>query len=337
MRCRQRRVNPPRVGGGRHRGDVPAVRQRGAAGGATPLALRWIVALMLVGCGARPVNPVEAALYTDLRVIVVTEQRIDWLVDRIEFAQIEPRVLESVCQVSSARRRALRGWLDARLLAEGGSARAVWLGANRDLAAAKPILELERIRGALTHAESHIQDCPFWLTADPKFAGVQSSSARFTLLAESMGGAQLVFADEVRIGGAATARIIPTYGVTSNLSVGLGLEGGGASTFPRDESGQRSVKAVFTMGLPLLFRVSNGPWRFDSELAGTVRVPDGDTDALQPGVRASQAIGTTTVRVAGFMPYFMLWAGYEYLPDYNGQPGFTVLRVGPRFGVDWDP
>lgn len=302
-----------------------------------PRLARLILILLLAGCGARPTHPVEDALYTDLRIIVVTEERIDWIIDESEFQQITPRVMESVCQTPPPQRAGLRRWLDQAIQAEGGNAEQVWRSNGKDLGEVSDLLELERIRGALTHAEARLEDCPFWLEPDPNFTGVQSSRARFTILAESMGGMQLVLDDELFLGAAANGRLIPLFGLTHHTNFGVGLEGGAASTFPRDKDGVRSVKAVFTLGVPLLFRVSNGPWRFDTEVAGTLRIPDSDTGQTQPGVRLSQAIGTTTVRIAGFMPYVMLWAGYEYIPDYNGNRGFSVIRAGPRVGVDWDP
>jgi hypothetical protein len=57
-----------------------------------------LIGSLTTGCGARPTHPVEAALYDDLRVIVITEQRTDWTIDDVEYRQIAGRVLQSVCQ-----------------------------------------------------------------------------------------------------------------------------------------------------------------------------------------------------------------------------------------------
>ena len=58
---------------------------------------------------------------------------------------------------------------------------------------------------------------------------------------------------------------------------------------------------------------------------------------LPPGVRASLGVGLTTMRASAFMPYVVLWLGYEYHPTIPNSPEDHSLHIGTRVGVDWDP
>ncbi|MCA9540847.1 MAG: hypothetical protein KC620_18230, partial [Myxococcales bacterium] len=237
---------------------------------------RWTIvgvwALLLGGCVTLPTPPAQRALYLDLRSIVQTRARIDWVIDRVEIEAVAPALMASVCQATPADRLALAGWLDRRLVAEGGPARAQWLAAGKDLGPAREALLIERISAALHYVDDHQGECPFWLEPDPRFAGVQANTDRIVILAESMGSGQLVLeGGELLFGGAGLARLIPAYGVSDRLTLGLGFEAGVASTFPRAEGGGRSVKPVAAAGVPFLVRVLDGTLRYDLDLAAVTR------------------------------------------------------------------
>lgn len=306
------------------------------ARGALPLG--WLCVALLAGCASVPETPAERALYFDLRSVVETQSRIDWVVDEDELDESASAILTSACQTPPAARRALRGWIDLRLADVGGSAEAVWAANERDLSAAREPLILERTRAALDYAERRAEACPFWLVPDEGFTGVQGNTDRLVFLAESMGSGQLVVQDgDVTVGGTGLARLLPAWGVTDRLTIGLGVEVGVASTFPRTESGGRSVKPVFAGGIPVLFRVLDGTLRYDLDLAAVTRATRKEIEGLRFGGRASVGIGVATPRIAGVMPYIVAWTGYELLAPGAGEPATHILRAGTRVGVNWDP
>jgi len=283
-----------------------------------------------------PDHPVEGALYNDLHTLVVTRERIDWSVDRVELEKLGGAVLRSACAVAPSRRAALRGWLTARLEAAGGSAEAAWVAAGRDLEAVREVLTLARVRMALDYAEARAEaDCPFWLPVEPDFAGVHAAQRRFVLHAESMGSAQILVTEgDASLGGHGLLRILPGVGLSDRLTLAMGVESGVSSTFPRDGDGRRALEAAFVGGVPLLLRVIDGTWRYDTDLAATFRAPERQLSDARWGGRVSQGVGVAALRIAGLQPYVLAWVGYEYLP---GEEDLHVMRVGTRGGVDWDP
>lgn len=296
------------------------------------------LAAALAGCVRLPADTAERALYLDLRSIVETRSRIDWVIDRNELDEIAPAVMTSTCQTTEATHLALAGWLDGRLAAEGGSAREVWAAAGNDLSAAREALIIERVTAALRYGGERREDCPFWLAPDGDFTGVQANTDRLVILAESMGSGQLVLQEgDANIGGAGLGRLIPAWGITDRLTLGIGAELGVASTFPRTPSGGRSLKAVGTGGIPVLLRVLDGTWRYDLDVAAVTRATREEYKDLRFGYRVGVGFGLATLRIAGVMPYAMIWAGYEYLAPGAGEAETHILRAGSRVGVNWDP
>lgn len=298
------------------------------------------VLLLLVACGPLPQPGPERGLYVDLRAIVETEQRTDWVVDRLELDQIGPRVLLSGCQVAPAHRQALREWLDARLVAEGGPLERAW-AREQDLDAISEVLTLHRVRLALDYVETYAEaDCPPWLQPDEAFSGVQADDGRFVLMLETLGGLDVLFGREGNgIGGGGAGRLLPAWGVDSRLTLATGIELGVSSTFPRGDEGTRVVEAALTGAIPLLARFHRGTWRFDTEIAATVRAPDRGlaVEDARFGLRLGQGLGVSTLRIAGLLPYAGIWAAHEWLPAVEGERALHILRLGTRFGVNWDP
>lgn len=305
---------------------------------AARVALAAAALATCVGCVRLPQAPPERALYLDLRAIVETRARIDWVVDEHEVREASPAIMTSACQATPEARLALAGWLDGRLTEEGGPSRVQWAEAGEDIDAVEEALLIERISAALAYAEANRVDCPYWLRPDAGFTGVQTNTDRFVLLAESMGSGQLVIQEgEVAIGGTGLGRLIPAWGVSDRLTLGIGAEVGVASTFPRTESGGRSVKAVATAGVPLLLRVHDGTLRYDLDLAAVTRATRNEYEGLRYGGRVGLGLGVATLRIAGVMPYAMIWAGYEYLAPGAGEPETHIMRAGSRVGINWDP
>lgn len=297
-----------------------------------------IGAIGAIGCGTLPDAPVERALYFDLRSVVETQSRVDWVVDEDELDELASAIMTSACQTPAPSRRALRSWIDLRLADAGGSAQAVWAANAQDLSEAREPLMLERTRAALDYGEQRIESCPFWLLPDPEFDGVQGNTDRLVFFAESMGSGQIVIQDgDVTVGGTGLARLLPAWGVTERLTIGLGAEMGVASTFPRTESGGRSVKPVFTGGIPILIQVLDGTLRYDLDLAAVTRASRNEIEGLRFGGRVGFGIGVATPRIAGVMPYIVAWTGYELLAAGAGEPTTHILRGGTRVGINWDP
>ena len=75
---------------------------------------------------------------------------------------------------------------------------------------------------------------------------------------------------------------------------------------------------------------------FDVELAITHYFDDEGFDDA-PGARFAIAYGFATPRLGSFMPYAVLFAGYEVYPGLPTDPVTHVFRVGTRVGVSFDP
>ena len=281
------------------------------------------------------------ALRFDLETIVYGQERVDWLIDQYSLDLIMPRVLEAVCHGPSELSSLLIEQLE-REVRENGTAKALWLtlqkkGEEPTLLDIEPSLSRERVLLVLKHAQSERDKCPFWMKHRTPYYGRHRDDGGWQILLESMAGGQLVWTDDFNLGLSGQGRLIPIFSGTHRWAFGIGIEVGGASTFPLDESGQRTVKAMWTTGVPFLLRYWWGHFRVDSEVSPVVRFLDGEIFAPKlaetlVGMRLAQSIGFSTIRVAGFLPHFMLWAGYEH---YFTATQDQVLRVGTRVGVSW--
>jgi hypothetical protein len=318
------------------------VRSRGQDGSSTLRSrshshLAWVF-FIASGCVTWPHDPVERALYIDLTKTVELSNDTGWVVDRVQLENNAEGAMRSVCQVEPAQRRALEGWLDARIQKLGGSAELVYEKHGKDLGAASSILELERVRSLLRFADARaVEDCPFWLTPKPDFRGVQSDADRVVILAETLGYGSLVLErDNAALGGGGGGRVLVGTGFGPAWTLAIGGEVGGSGAFVRNAMGTRSIETTFSAALPILLRWSRYSRLFDFEVAPAVRF-DPDTDILPPGVRTSVAVGFSTMRAAAFMPYALLWLAYEYHPADNRGPADHSLHIGTRVGVDWDP
>jgi hypothetical protein len=221
---------------------------------------------------------------------------------------------------------------------EGGSAAELYREHDRDMGAASEALALERTRALLRYAQAHAaEDCPFWLEPDPEFRGVQVDDGRFVVLAETMGfGSVLVERGEAGLGGGGGGRLMLARGFGPRLTLGLGGELGGTGAFVEDEEGARGIETTFTAGVPLLLRLTSYSRIFDFDVAARFRVDPGEA-LPPPGVRASFGAGISTMRASAFMPYGVLWLGYEYHPPFRDDPADHSIHVGTRVGVDWGP
>lgn len=305
-----------------------------------PLARLALAALAaLAGCATLPSDPVEAALYADLRKGAALGDDSGWIVDRIELEAEAEDALHSVCQVDPTARTNLDSWLTGQIAFAGGPAEEQYRKNGGDLDAAQDALDYERVRAVLRYAQAHAaEDCPFWLEIDPEFRGVQGDADRVVVLAESGAFGSVVFeGSEVAIGGGGSGRLMLGHGIGPQVTLALGGEIGGTGSFVDDPEGSgRSLVTTFTAATPVLLRITRYSRLFDFEVGPTVRITS-DQDLFPPGLAASFGMGFATMRSSSWMPYVVIYVGYSYDPPTDGSDADHSVRIGTRVGIDLDP
>jgi hypothetical protein len=272
------------------------------------------------------------------KAVELSEDTGGWVVDRIEIESQAGPALRSVCRVDPVVRAQLESWLDGRIALEGGSAKELYQRNGGDLDAAEDALSYERVRALLRYAERHAaEDCPFYIEPEPDFSGIEGDADRFVLWLESVGGGAVVFeGGKVALGGGGGGRVFGVWGFGSRLALGIGGEVSGNGAFVESKTGGRTIETTFTAATPIVLRISDFARVLDFEVAPVVRVatPAGE---LPPGVRVATSLGLTGSRGTAFMPYVLLWIGYEVHPAHGKDPMDQSVRVGTRVGVDLDP
>jgi hypothetical protein len=294
------------------------------------------LALLCSACATLPHDRSAQALYIDAQKALNGESRLGWTVDRVEIEQAAAETEPSACRVRREVRADLLRFIEQRIQKQGGPAEAQF-NRGRDIDELDDVLELERLHRLLENVEGHLaEDCPFWLKPEHEFEGYHSTSRRLVLIAESMGGASLLFTKgQVRAGGGGSARILVSYGFSPNLQWALGIEGGGDAVLDEGKEGTLSPAAAFRFGAPTWLRLIDVDRIYDVELAAVTRFAKG---RLEPwGGRIAFGGGVTGLRRLGFMPALELWLGYELYPSQGGIPTQHTLSVGTRVGFDYDP
>lgn len=297
------------------------------------------LALVLGGCGNRPDTRAQRALYNDLDYAVTARERLGWYVDRVELEAALGSAMRSACQVEPEARLGLLAWLDTQIEQDGGSAERLYTRDGLPLSDVTALLHRERMRALLAKAHAHAEDdCPFWLEPTADFIGVEGSAHRFVLLLETQGGLEFVFNDGgPTLGGGGGGRIIPAYGITDRVTVGLGGGLGGGSQLPKSDGGDRQFTAYVEGGIPLLVRYREGLILWDSVAEIFARAPEDDLERFDPGARLSQSIGFASLRIGPFMPYGLISIDYEIFPAARGRETLHGVRFGTRVGLVWDP
>lgn len=296
-----------------------------------------LLAVLSTGCASLPA-PTERGLYVDLRQVVASAERLDWVVDRLEVEAIRPEIMRSACFTPQAERKRLRAWLTNEIAAKGGPS-AARFAAGVKASKLEDVQHLERVAMLLDAAEAQAGECPYWIKPTKTFAGVHSDAHRWVLMAETMPSLQILVAKGVdtRIGGAGLGRLLLGRGLNHRLTLSAGVEMGLASVVSQDDQDDLKITPAFALGLPVLLRWHDGPLRADVGAALTGRSPAVDFSDPRYGVRWSVGVGVSTLRVLGVQPYVMLWTGHEYQFAGDGDPGQHGIRFGTRVGVNWDP
>lgn len=297
----------------------------------------WIaLACVCLGtaCRSLPEPASERALYIDLRQVVETRERGEWILDEKEFEEARPKAMLSVCRVSPATVDALDRWLDEQLEASGGSAAEQYrAGADRDEIGEE--LTLERVKTLARYADDSREQCPFWLDQDESFDGIHRPTDRFVFLAESAGvGSLIIQGDKTLLGAGGAGRLFAAWGLGHRYLFGFGGEIGGAAGLEPLTEEDDKIETRIHAAVPFMFRVHDLARFYDVELAATALASPADFDPSF-GVRAQVGVGLLTVRISKFLPYFSVIAGYELLPFED--EAIHAVRVGTRFGVDLDP
>lgn len=272
--------------------------------------------------------------YLDFSSIVTAQERSDWILDEYALREMTPKLAQVYCQLSTDALVQLEK--DIASVGVNHSAKTYYdseKSKNKDFKIDqkfKDLLHKERIALAFQQVKKYKSKCPFWLAESDGFLGIHRDAGRLQLLAETMGGLQLQKSkDSLYLGGAAQGRLIGVYGISPSWGLGVGVEAGGASTFPKDEQGRRSLKAQWTAGIPFLWR---GWWdnkRVDIELTPIARFDDQIMSEGRYGGRLAFSFGVSPLRVFGILPHIMAWVGVEQFFD---QDSTLVLRSGTRIG-----
>jgi hypothetical protein len=291
--------------------------------------------LATTGCATLPSDPVERALYNDLRKAVELSEDSGWVADRAQIQVNAEATMRSVCQVEPALRDDLEAWLNGQIALAGGPAERIYRESGGDLGAASAALTLEHTRTLLRYGRAHAaEDCPFWLKPSPRFKGIQGDAGRVVLLAETHGfGSYVVNSHVPAFGGG--GRLLVGRGLGQRLTLAVGGEVAGSGAFV-SSAGKGSLDTTLTVAAPLLLRITRFSRIVDVELAPVARFNPGQ-DSLPPGGRVALGVGLTTMRGTAFMPYGMLYVGYEYHPTTHTSPADHTLQVGTRLSVDWAP
>ncbi len=304
------------------------------------ISLVPLVSLVAAGCATLPPPGPARGLYVDLRKSVeLSEDTGGWVVDRVEIESQAGTALRSLCRVDPVERQKLASWLDGELALEGGAtAREIYDKHGGDFGAAKEAIHLERVRSLLRYAERHAEeDCPFWLHIEPEFNGIEGDSHRFVLWLESVGGGALVFErGKVALGGGGGGRVFAAYGIGPRATLALGGELSGNGAFVENKTGGRTIETTFTAATPVILRISDLARVYDFEVAPVARVATHES-WFPPGMRVATSVGFSASRGSAFMPYVLLWLGYEVHAAHGRNPADHSIRIGTRVGVDLDP
>lgn len=287
----------------------------------------------LVGCTTLPHRPDTRALYVDLRKAVELSEDVGWVVDRLELQDSLEDALRSVCQVTPDTAETLSDWLVTRIEEEGGPAEAQYLEYGED-ASIGEVLTIERTHALLRLAQTQrAEDCPFWLQPDPEFRGVENDGDRTVALFESQGyGAILIQGDDSDLSGGGGGRLLLGRGLSPRMTLAAGIEVGGSGAL---NTGNTDLDISINGAVPVVLRIFDVSRVFDLEVGPIARFADGGS--FIPGVRASIGGGFSAMRRGEFMPYVLLWLGYEGHGLFRDEQVTHSLRIGTRVGFDWDP
>jgi hypothetical protein len=273
------------------------------------------------------------ALAFDVWRIVDARESGGWLIDADALDAIESDLMESVCRATPETRAATSTQL-ARERDALGHPRRLFREDGALTERVQAALSAERRYQALERANQVARDCPFWLTPDPKFRGLQSTRERFIVNFDTGGTAQLRHIDGWTIGAGGFGRLLAGYSFT-HVSLLAGIEFGGGALLEPDTRPTEFV-INYIPALPLIVRMHHEAWHLDLETAPVALFQQSDL-ALSFGARAGVTIGFSALRLRGVLPWVGLGVAAEYHFENAARPAAQYLRGGLRVGGVWAP
>jgi hypothetical protein len=179
-------------------------------------------------------------------------------------------------------------------------------------------------------------ECPFWVTAEPGFRGLQSDRQRWTLSLETAGNVQLRRTlGRFAFGAGGWGRVMPGYGISERLTLLAGVEfGGGAMVRPNTGASQFIIN--YFPAVPIVLRVHRRTMHYDIE-AAPVALFQADNTSPSYGFRLGAGLGFSALRRHNFLPWAGLAASYEHYFAGGGRAQAEFLRTDLRVGFVWDP
>ncbi len=281
------------------------------------------------------------ALVLDMERIVDAKADLGWMLDELEVQNLLPDAMASACRVPVATRKQAINWLDEQIAALGGPVEQAYVQRGGDINAVSELLLLSRSRLLLATAQRWADEgkCPFWLSPDTSFTGMQGFAHKLILSLET--GARFyaqMEGNKPGFGGGGTLRLLSGFGLNDRWSLLAGIEAGGAARFTDVTIGRRAqVPAVLVFGaIPLVARthllsnhveLDTGPVAYFNQLHGR----------LQAGVRIGAGIGVSRLRLRGLVPGVTLSVSYDYIPAQSGLPPVHQLGGGLRAALSATP
>jgi hypothetical protein len=280
--------------------------------------------------------PPDEALIHDLSMVVEAQQSSGWKIDRYEYEEMMPDALQSVCPTTDATRSAARDRLGRRIDALGGPVEEVYQRRGRRESEIKELLFTTRIFRLLTEALRRApSECPFWISPDPAFRGLQTDAGRFTLSLESGGLLGLAYLNgRVMPGAGGSGRLLLGRGFDARWGLLAGVELGGLALFQQQES-STNFPVDLVVALPVVLRHHDLSWHYEVELA-PIGYFTGTDLRLSYGARVGGLIGISTLRVRRIIPWGGVGLGVEYVFANHVRPRTMSVKGGVRIGFDWD-
>jgi len=279
-----------------------------------------------------------AGLLADTRRVVAAEESLGWVTDKIEFEDVYPTLLKSLCRTAPPAREAAMARLEGEKRAAGDPAALFQRASGEITDEVRAALSASRRLGALGLAnERGRTECPFWIPVDTEFEGLQTDRNRLTFNVES-GGVFLLraAAAEWTVGGGGFARLLSAWGFNGRWTLLLGPEfGGGALVRPSGDEGS-GVSPTYIAATPIIGRIRDLAWHYDVELA-PVGLFETNNTRVSYGARVATTIGFSALFTQSFIPWAGASLGYEYYFEGGGRPTTHFLRGGLRAGLSWDP
>lgn len=275
-----------------------------------------------------PEGAAEKSLVRDLAMIVTSHEQTGWTIDEIETSQMLGTSMVSLCAIDQQAMDNVRSWFD--MVLQGKDPKLLYEQNGKSLRKIQRVLVLWRARMLFQAAEKlrSAGKCPFWISPEKNFPGVQDENQKFLLAFETGGRfyAQRERRDTIGAGG--IVRLMAGYGFSHRFAMRIGMEFGFSAQAPDPNSGKASP-LVFASAFPITFQ-----HRFLAEYieyeAGPLTYFDQSRNTLQLGIHAGIGVGVSRMRIRAIMPSVILTINYQYVPPQDSFVEVHRLSIGVR-------